>query len=139
MRTWTSTLMLVALLAVASALPSAAAADSAPSRTLVCMTAPTGPLTGPAAQPLSVGTAKGTAAGPTTTLPPVILLTPQPQTGAYVVSTMTTMPSLPGVTVSMPQVVIPPLPAPGQNRAVVATQQLQSAVGPSATATPICY
>jgi len=132
--------MLVILLAAAAALPAAAVADSAPSHTLVCMTAPTGPLTGPAAQPpLSLGTPKSTAAGPTTTVPPVILLTPQPQTGAYVVPTLTTMPSLPGVTVYAPQVVIPPLPAPGQNRAVAATGQLQGVVGPSAAATPICY
>lgn len=135
--------MLVILLAAAAALPAAAVADSAPAHTLVCMTAPTGPLAGPAAPaaqpPLSLGTPKSTAAGPTTTVPPVILLTPQPQTGAYVVPTLTTMPSLPGVTVYAPQVVIPPLPAPGQNRAVAATGQLQGVVGPSAAATPICY
>jgi hypothetical protein len=55
------------------------------------------------------------------------------------VPTLTTLPSLPGVAISTPQVVIPPAPAPGQHRAVAATGALQSAVGPSAAATPFCY
>lgn len=139
-RTWTLSVMLAA----AATLPSAALADGAPSHPIVCMTAPTGSLAGPATPtalpPLTLGPAKSAAAaGPTTTVPPVILLSPQPQTGAYVVPTLTTLPSLPGVTIATPQIVVPPLPAPGQNRAVAATGALQRTVGPSAAATSVCY
>jgi len=43
-----------------------------------------------------------------------------------------------GVTLIAPQVLVPPLPMPGQNRALIAAGLLQSAAGPAAT-TPICY
>jgi len=138
------TLLLATLLAAVAALPLAALAAAAPSRTLVCVTAPTGSLAGPATPvvqpPLSLGTIRSTTGtgGPATTLPGVVLLTPQPQTGAYVVPTQTTMPSLPGVTLTTPQLLVPPLPAPGQNRPLIASGLLQSAVGPFGAA-PICY
>ena len=139
-----SALTLVVLLVTAAALPAAAIADSTPPHTLVCMIAPTGSLAGPTTPvtqpPLSLGTIRTTtgAGSPTTTVPGVVLLAPQPQTGAYVVPTLTTIPSLPGVTLTAPQLVVPPRPAPGQNQAVVATGAIRTAVGASA-ATLICY
>jgi len=72
---------------------------------------------------------------PTTTVPNVILLTPQRQTGAYVVPTITTIPSLPGVTLTAPTLLIPPRPAPGQNRPLLAAELINGATGASVT----CY
>ena len=78
------------------------------------------------------------AGAPSTGVPNVVLMPPQPQTGAYALPTQTAMPSLRGATVPGSQVLIPPVPVPGQDRAVVATGLVQRAVGPSAAQT-MCY
>ena len=146
--TFLGTLILPAVLLSAAAAPIAAAADTAPPRAVVCLTAPTGSLAGPApARPapqplpaLTLATIRPTtgAGAPATALPTVALMPPQPQTGAYVLPTQTAMPSLRGATVPAPQVLIPPVPVPGEDRAVVATGLVQSAVDPSAAHT-MCY
>jgi len=92
------------------------------------------------AGPAAVGTIRSTTGtgAPAAAIPGAVLLAPQPGTGASTVSAGTTMPSLPGVTLIAPQVLVRPLPMPGQNRALIAAGLLQSAAGPAAT-TPICY
>ncbi len=85
-----------------------------------------------------------TSPGPVTTVPGVILLTPHPATGAHVVPVTTTMPSAPGVSLTRPEVLIPPIHIPGQSRSAVAAGLVQSALGPAGSAgsmTPlvVCY
>jgi hypothetical protein len=153
MLTAMKTMVLASLIALAAALPAAAVTDGGSAAVttpteqahpLVCMTAPTGPLAGPAIvpplPPIAPSAIRSTigVGAPTTGVPGTVLLPPQPQTGAYVLPTQTTTPSLPGVTLPGTQVLVPPLPTPGANRTVVATGLVQAAVGPSAAQT-MCY
>ncbi len=85
-----------------------------------------------------------TSPGPVITIPGVMLLAPHPATGAYVVPVTTTMPSAPGVSLTRPEVLIPPIHVPGQSRSAVAAGLVQGALGPvggTGLTTPlvICY
>jgi len=104
----------------------------------VVFTAPTGSLAGPPVPLLFGQPAVGTISSTTGTGSPIVvgpallLLAAHPQTGAYTVSLGTTMPSLPGVTLYAPQVLIPPIQAPGQSLAAILNELLQGAGLPSA-------
>ncbi len=85
-----------------------------------------------------------TSPGPVITIPGVMLLAPHPATGAYVVPVTTAMPSAPGVSLTRPEVLIPPIHVPGQSRSAVAAGLVQSALGPaggagSVTPLVVCY
>jgi len=113
-----------------------AGAMSAP-RAIVCLNTvlPALPATPRISGLAPVGTIRSTTGvgTPTTTVPSVMLLLPQ--RGAYVVPTIATMPSVPGVTFTAPQVLVPPRPAPGQNRPLIVSELIQGATG----ATVVCY
>jgi len=139
---WTFRVLAVACAVAAAAAPSIAMTVEAPARTVVCLSTvlPALPATPAITGPAPVGTIRSTtgAGAPTAAIPGAVLLAPQPGTGGFTVPVGTTMPSLPGVTLIAPQVLIPPVLAPGQNRALIASGLLQSAAGPAAAA-PICY
>jgi len=126
--------MLLLLSAAAAAWGVPAEADTP---TVVVFTAPTGSLAGPpvpllSGAPSAVGTIRATVAAGTTTssVPGVLLLPPQRQTGAYVIPVTSTAPSLPGVTQYGLQVVVPPVPVRGLNPVLVLPALLQSALPP---------
>lgn len=133
MRRILGVLIIVALAGAAALVPTLRAWADGPT-TFVVFTPPTGSLAGPPvpllAGPAPVGTIRSTTgSGPgASALPPVVLLAANPQTGAYIVQIGTTMPSLPGVTLYGPQVLVPPVPVPGQNPVLVLTGLLQSAL-----------
>ncbi len=120
-------------------LPSAAAPVQP--RPIVCLDArppalaPAARVSGNAAE---VGTIRSTIGSgtPTTTVPNVMLVTPQPHTGALVVPTTTTAPSLPGVTLYAPEVLIPNRTAAGQNRSLTAADLIDST---TTTSSVSCY
>jgi len=126
-------LIVAALAGAATLLPASPARADGPT-TFVVFTPPTGSLAGPpvplVAGPVPVGTIPSTtgSAPGASALPPVMLLAANPQTGAYVVQVGTTTPSLPGVTLYGPQVLVPSVPVPGQNPVLVLTGLLQSAL-----------
>jgi hypothetical protein len=133
MRQILGVLVMVALVGAAALLPTAPARADGPT-TFVVFTPPTGSLAGPPVPlltgPAPVGTIPSTTgSGPgASTLPPVVLLAANPQTGAYLIQVGTTTPSLPGVTLYGPQVLVPPVSVPGQNPVLVLTGLLQSAL-----------
>jgi hypothetical protein len=129
--------------AFAAAPASASGAADAPVPVVICLNTvlPALPATPSIVGPAPVGTIRSTTGlgGPTTTLPSVMLLAPQPGTGAITVPVGTTMPSLPGVTLIAPQVLIPPNAAPGQVPSIVVRGLLPTAAGAAATASVACY
>jgi hypothetical protein len=141
---WTFRVLAAACAAAFVAVPATASAPAeGPAPTVVCLNTvlaalPAMPQIG---DPAPVGTIRSTTGpgAPTATIPNVVLLAPQPGTGALTVSVGTTLPSLPGVTLIAPQVLIPPTPAPGQIPSVVASGLLRSAAGAAATASVACY
>ncbi|GEM_PF-3272597 len=118
-----------------------AAAGPVQPRPIVCLDTkapslpPTARVSGNAAE---VGTIRSTIGSgtPTTTVPNVMLVTPQPHTGALVVPTTTTVPSLPGVTFHAPEVLIPDRTVAGQNRSLTAADLINSTTTTSSVA---CY
>jgi len=129
---------LIALLAAPIIAWSAASLPAqADTPTFVVFTAPTGSLAGPPVPLLFRTPAVGTIASTTGTGAPTViggnllLLGAHPQTGAYTVSLGTTMPSLPGVILYAPQVLVPPIQTAGQNAAAILNGLLQGLGIPS--------
>ena len=129
---------IVTMLLLSGALAAGAVVPArADSSAVVVFSAPTGSLAGPPTPllpggPPAVGTIRGTIGSGTTasTVPGVLLLTSQGRTRAYVVPVSTTAPSLPGVVSYGLQVVVPPIPVPGENRALALSALLKSALPP---------
>jgi hypothetical protein len=150
-------LALACAVASAAALPDAVQSAAAGQRSVVCVTfalpavassagvaglSPVRGSTAPSVVP-SVVPPPGSVA-PFNTVPPIMVLAPHPATGSYVVPVTTTMPSVPGVALTRPEVLIPPVSVPGQSHSVVAAGLVQSALGPTGGAgatTPlvVCY
>jgi hypothetical protein len=134
---WILTLAAIGTAAVVLPLAPVSAGTMQVSRSIVCLNTvlPTLPTMPRISGLAPVGTVPSTIgiATSATTVPSVMLLIPQ--YGVYVVPTITTMSSLPGVTFTAVQVLVPPRPAPGQGRPLVVSELIQGATG----ATVTCY
>jgi len=134
---WTAVVAAIATVVLPLGLSPAGAAPA--QRSIVCLNTvlpalPAMPRIGGLAPVGTIRSTTGTGP-PTTTVPNVMILSPQRETGTYVVPTITTMPSLPGVTFIAPQLLVPPRPAPGQDRPLIVSELIQGATG----ATVTCY